>query len=121
LVSPSGEERPVRILARAGAGKRVLARISGVATPEDAAALHGWHVDIDRAALPPPEPGEHYIHDLVDLPVQDEAGTVLGTLVDVVTGEHDIWVVGTPTGEAYLVASRENLLAVEPDRIVVRA
>ncbi|MFZ5477275.1 MAG: ribosome maturation factor RimM [Myxococcota bacterium] len=121
LVAPDGSRRPARLVARSGAGKRVLAKIAGVDTPEDARALMGTHLVVGRAQLPPPGEDEHYLHDLFDLPVYDDAGAELGTLADVVTGEKDVWVIETPAGEAYVVATKENVLSVRPDRIVLRA
>lgn len=107
------------MLARPGAGKRILGRIPGVDTPEAARALMGWSILIDRALLPPPEKGEYYLHDLLGLPVRDDAGAVLGTLVDVVPGERDVWVVQTPSGEGYLLASPETVRSVDLDLRVV--
>ena len=112
LVSPEGERREVRIRARSGAGKRVLAKITGVDTPEAAAALMGWAIVVERATLPPPGKDEYYIHDLLDLPVFEESGAALGTLADVVNGPaHDVWVIATDEGEAFVLATPENVAA----------
>jgi 16S rRNA processing protein RimM len=115
LISPDGaERRDVSLLARKGAGKRILGRISGVDDEAAARALIGWHVVIDRALLPKPAAGEYYLHDLLDLPVFDEDGVELGTLADVVSGEKDIWVVETPDGdEAWIVATPETVRSVD--------
>jgi len=123
LVSPDGERREVRIRARSGAGKRVLGRISGVETPEAAAALMGWAIVVERATLPPPGKDEFYIHDLLDLPVFDVAGHALGTLIDVVNHpQHDIWVVETEGGEAFVLATPDNVVSVDvPGRRIVLA
>lgn len=123
LVSPAGERRDVRIRARTGAGKRVLARIEGVDTPEDAAALMGYAIVVDRSTLPPPGKDEYYIHDLLDIPVEDASGRALGTLADVVNGPaHDIWVIDTVDGEAFVLATPENVVSVDvPNRRIVIA
>lgn len=123
LVSPEGERRSVRIRARSGAGKRVLAKIAGVETPEAAAALMGWAIVVDRATLPPPGEGEYYIHDLLDLPVFDASGNALGTLADVVNSPaHDIWVVEADGREAFVLATPENVVSVDvPGRRIVIA
>ncbi len=124
LVSPSGERREVRLVARPGAGKRVLGKIEGITTPEAAAGLMGWAIVVDRAVLAPPAEGEFYIHDLMDLPVYDDTGAAVGTLVDVVTGqEHDIWVVQTDAGEGFVVASPDNIRSVDvaARRVVIAA
>jgi 16S rRNA processing protein RimM len=123
LVSPTGERRTVRVVARPGAGKRVLARIEGITSPEAAATLMGWAIVVDRTELPPAAEGEYYIHDLLDLPVFDDAGVSLGTLADVVAGkERDIWVIQTDAGEGFVIASPENVVSVDvPGRRLVVA
>jgi 16S rRNA processing protein RimM len=121
LVAPSGERRPVHIRTRSGAGQRVLGAIDGVDTPEAAASLHGWHVVVDRATLPEPAADEFYVHDLLGLAVVDAAGASLGEIVDVVQGDRDVWVVRTGTGDAFVVATPENVVEVDLDvgRVVV--
>jgi 16S rRNA processing protein RimM len=122
LVSPDGARRPAKIAARSGAGKRVIARIAGVDTPEAARDLMGTHVLIARAALPPPGKDEFYIHDLFDLPVFDDTGAELGKLADVAPGQVDVWVVETLAGqEAFVLATKENVVSVSGDRIVLKA
>lgn len=117
LISPEGERRAVEIAVRSGAGKRVIARISGVETPEVAHTLIGWSVIVPRSALPAPAAGEYYIHDLLDLPVFErgpEGDVRVGTLADVVSGERDIWVITGEDGvERYLLASPEAVLDVD--------
>lgn len=123
LLSPTGERRVVRIQARSGAGRRVLGRIAGVDTPEDAAALHGWAVVVARSALPPTQSGEYYVHDLLGAQVIEEGSDdALGEIVDVVAGDRDVWVVELGDGEGFLLAIPENVLDVdlEQGRVVVR-
>ncbi len=127
ILSPEGERRTVRIAIRSGAGKRIIAKIDGIDTPEVAHTYIGWNVIVPRSALPAPGKGEYYIHDLLDLPVleqeDDEEPTPLGKLDDVVTGDRDIWVIATPAdGDMFLMASPENvrLVDIEGGRLVVR-
>lgn len=61
---------------RAGAGLAV--RLEGVCSREDAQALTGAEVRVDRAELPPTAPGEHYWHDLVGLEARSVSGEPLG-------------------------------------------
>ncbi len=123
LVSRAGERRSVDLVARPGAGKRVLGRVSGVDTPEAAAGLVGWSIVVDRAVLAPPAEGEFYVHDLLGMAVFDDAGVELGVLANVVVGERDVWVLDTPAGEAWVLASSENIRAVDlgARRVVVAA
>ena len=119
LVSPDGAERTATVSARPGAGKRIIGKVDGVGTPEDAAALMGWTVHIDRSQLPEAGEGEYYVADLIGLSVEDESGTALGTLADIVPGERDIWVVTTDAGEAFFIATPETLRRVDTDAGVV--
>lgn len=122
LVGPRGERREVELVARSGAGKRVIGRVRGVERPEDAEALMGRLVVVPRAALPEPPPGEFYIHDLVGCTVVEEGGAEVGEIADVVLGERDIWVLDTPHGEAWLVAVADTIRSVDlpARRVVVR-
>lgn len=50
---------------------------------EDAAALAGVKLYVDRAALPAADDGEYYVEDLVGLAAVDDAGRPLGRIVAV--------------------------------------
>ena len=56
----------------------LTARLSGVATREQADALRGTTLLVDRAHLPEPGEEEYYHADLVGLPVYDTGGSLLG-------------------------------------------
>jgi len=56
------------------------ARLSGVATREDAEALKGTRLYADRAALPDPDEDEFYYADLLGLRIESEDGTVIGKI-----------------------------------------
>ena len=119
LVSADGTAREALVSVRPGAGKRIIAAVEGVSSPEAAAELVGSVVWIDRTLLPAPPSDEFYVADMVGLTVEDDAGTVLGTLVDIVPGERDVWVVQTDDGEAWVVATRENVRRVDHEAGVV--
>lgn len=119
LRGPDGAERVATVSVRPGAGKRIIAKVEGVDDFDSASALVGATVLVDRDSLPPVPDGEFYVADLVGLTVEDPEGTVLGTLRDVVHGERDVWVVDTDHGEAFLVASGDNVLEVDHERGVI--
>lgn len=119
LISPEGTERVATVSVRPGAGKRIIGRVEGVGTPADAAALIGWIVHIERSQLPEPGEGEFYVADLLGLSVEDEDGTALGTLVDVIAGDRDVWVVKTEGGEAFFIATSDSLRRVDHEAGVV--
>jgi 16S rRNA processing protein RimM len=56
----------------------LTARLSGVATKEQADALRGTRLTVDRALLPEPCEEEYYHADLIGLPVYDTGGALLG-------------------------------------------
>jgi 16S rRNA processing protein RimM len=63
-------------------GKFVIVKFRDVDTVEAAMALKGRVVRAERRELPLPE-GRYFLQDMLGLPVWEEDGTVLGTLIDV--------------------------------------
>jgi 16S rRNA processing protein RimM len=63
--------------------KGVIARIAGIDDRNGAEALRGIDLYVDRAALPPPAPGEYYQEDLVGLAAVTADGVVLGDVIAV--------------------------------------
>jgi 16S rRNA processing protein RimM len=61
----------------------VVARAREVETREQAEALRGLRLYIDRASLPVPDEDEFYLADLIGLEARDEAGAVIGTVKSV--------------------------------------
>ena len=121
LVGPQGERTAVALSVRHGAGKRVLGRLEGVSDPEAARALTGHELVVAKAALPNVAPGTFYHHQLLGLPVHEESGGLLGSLVAIhTTGEVDVWEVRGRRETHYIPAMQEEILRVMPgDRIVV--
>lgn len=114
LVSPEGQRLPVYMTARPGAGERVLARVDGLDDRDRARLWKGWEIRVPRAVLPPPEPGEYYVADLVGLRVLTPSGQELGELTEVVqNGDVDIWVVHQGGEDRYIPALAENVLEVD--------
>jgi 16S rRNA processing protein RimM len=67
-----------------GAPDLLIAQVEGVATREAAEALNRVQLYVERDKLPPPdEEDEFLLADLIGLPVQNEAGEIIGTIVDV--------------------------------------
>ncbi|MEQ9257595.1 MAG: ribosome maturation factor RimM [Roseovarius sp.] len=56
----------------------LVARLSGISTKEQADALRGVKLYVDRARLPEPDEDEFYHADLIGLEVFDTGGTPLG-------------------------------------------
>lgn len=72
----------------------IYVHVDGVDTRNDAEALGGETLYLQREELETLEDGEHYVVDLVGLKVLDEAGRELGVLADVLQhGAADVYVV----------------------------
>ena len=75
--------------------KGALIKLGGTDTPEAAAKLSGLNVKIAGSDARPLEPGEYFLFQLIGLKVSNEAGEVLGVVIDLIeTGAHDVLVIG---------------------------
>jgi 16S rRNA processing protein RimM len=69
----------------------LLARLSGVDSPEAARKLKGAVVAVERGSLPDPGTGHYYLADLVGLAVVNEQGAALGVVEKLFTnGAQDV-------------------------------
>jgi 16S rRNA processing protein RimM len=69
----------------------VVAKLEGVDTREQALALKGATVSVEREALPEAEEGHYYLVDLIGLEVVNEQGERLGTVKQWITnGAQDV-------------------------------
>ena len=72
-------------------GGSVVAKLSGVDTPEQARRLKGASVHVRREALPALSEGHFYLGDLVGLEVVNEQGERLGVVMRLFwNGAHDV-------------------------------
>ena len=113
-----GELRAMRDLR--DANKTAIVRFDGVSDRTAAEALRGQLVEVDRAALPPLEEGEYYHADLVGLPCVDEAGTVLGSVAEIVNfGAGDLIEVLLADGKRSLIPFRDPIAVLGDDKVVL--
>ena len=61
----------------------LVARAQEIATPEQADALRGLKLYVDRDLLPPPDEDEFYLADLVGIAARDASGAVIGKVISV--------------------------------------
>ena len=74
--------------------KGLIAQLAGCDDRDQAAELVGCDIAIQRDQLPPAGEGEYYWSDLVGLTVQNQAGTELGQIHELLpTGANDVLVV----------------------------
>lgn len=101
---------PIRVKGRPH-GNLVLLQVEGVHTVEDAAALRGRILFLNRDDVD--LGGRYFIQDLLGLPVRDaDDGTLYGEIVDVSdTGANNVYHMRTPVG-------REVLIPVIPEIVI---
>ncbi|MES1943689.1 16S rRNA-processing protein RimM [Salinisphaera sp. PC39] len=114
-VGRDGESRPMRLVEGRVQGKGLVARLAPadgdpIDDRDEAAALVGCDIAVDRDDLPPLPEGEYYWADLLGLRVVNREGDELGTVSHMMdTGVHGVLVVN---GE------RERLIPFVPGVIV---
>jgi 16S rRNA processing protein RimM len=83
-----------RISAARQTSKGFLLDLEGVKSRADAKALGGEELLLDRKELDVPEEGEYYVTDLVGLTAVDDAGEVVGKVMDTFeTAAHEVLVI----------------------------
>ena len=83
-----------RISAARQTSKGFLLDLEGVKSRADAKALGGEELLLDRKELDVPEGGEYYVTDLVGLTAVNDAGEVVGKVVDTFeTAAHEVLVI----------------------------
>ncbi len=112
---------PVQIAASRPHQDRVLVKLASVPDRNAAELLRGLYLLIpEREAMPLGE-HENYMHDLIGLHVETEAGEALGELAEIlVTPANDVYVVVGPQGEVLIPALRDVVLSVDLDSRVMR-
>jgi 16S rRNA processing protein RimM len=84
-VLENGAERPLRLERVRPSGRSVIVHFAGVGDRDQAVALRGARVFVDRSELPALAEGQYYLVDLVGLEVRGpdgKVGEVLGVSVN---------------------------------------
>ena len=114
-----------RISAARQTPKGFLLDFDGIENRSDAQLLGGEELLLDREELDAPEEGEVYVADLVGLTAVDDAGEVVGAVVETFeTAAHEVLVVREERDrqELYLPFTLEHVpeLDLQKGRIVIR-
>ncbi|GGO98232.1 ribosome maturation factor RimM [Stakelama pacifica] len=101
----------------------MIARFAEVADRSAAEKLRGTELTVPRSALPPLEEGEYYHVDLLGLPVIDEDGMSIGTVVAIEDfGAGDVIEIERPNGKRFMVPMRDEAVPDwNEDRLIVSA
>jgi 16S rRNA processing protein RimM len=117
-----GQRRAGRVADCRIEGDTVLVKLEGVDSPEDARALSGWLIAVERTeALPPPE-GRFYPWQLEGARVQTRDGRVVGTFAGIDSaGAQELWVVTDGEREHLIPAVAEIVVdvSVAERRVVI--
>ena len=114
----AGVER--RVLSVRDGGKTAVVRLDGVIDRTAAEALRGSLVEVDRAALPPLEPGEYYHSDLIGLTCADADGQQRGRVVAVENfGAGDLLEIEDEQGKRSLIPFKPGIADLDGERIVI--
>ncbi len=106
-----------------GRGRELSLKLAGISTPEEAAALNGQELWVDRADASPLGEGEYYLADLCRCRLY-RGGEELGRVVSVcATGAADLLEVEQESGRRFLVPFTGSFLGevdVAGGRIALR-
>lgn len=93
-------------------GLTVLLKLASVEDREAAASLRGLYVFAHEDDLPPLEDDEYYLHDLIGLRVQTEAGETVGTVDDILEMPgNEVLVVARPGAADVLIPAVSAFIA----------
>ena len=123
LRAVSGDERRARVESIRRANDAFLLKLDGIDDRDRAEPLRGAEVRVPREVLPPPEPGEFYVCDVVGARLVDAGGTELDAVVEDLTSYPtvDVLVVRAAHGRRVEIALVDTLVErVEVDQGIVR-
>ncbi|HET7087121.1 MAG TPA: ribosome maturation factor RimM [Anaerolineae bacterium] len=108
------DRRACEIQGARAQGDYLIVKLAGYSTPEQAEALRGLHLYIDRGSASPLRPREYYRHQIIGLAVVTLDGADLGKVEEILeTGAHDVYVVHGPRGEVLLPARVEVIRDID--------
>ncbi|MCF6290196.1 MAG: ribosome maturation factor RimM [Desulfobacterales bacterium] len=112
----TGEHREFTLLGSRSRNRNAILALAGVTSRNESEALAGLEVWVNRAELPPLEPGKFYQHEVQGFLAITEDGRELGTVTGLInTKAHDILVIRGRDRE-YLVPLREEMVRFSRDR-----
>jgi len=114
LQHEDGTRRDVTVTRGGGMGNRLILKLDGIDTREDAERLVGFSIIINSDDLPETEEDEYYWHDLIDMEVLDSKGNQYGYIKRILpTGSNDVYIaVDTMGRETLIPATHDAVLDV---------
>lgn len=114
--APDGRTRRLEIESASPFAGGMRVAFAGLASRDEADALRGARLEVERAAVPPPPAGAHYLFELVGCHAFDRAAGELGRVVDAIEdGGGWLLVVERPDGGRLLLPYVERFVTrVDP-------
>jgi 16S rRNA processing protein RimM len=107
----SGKLERMEVEASRLAGNRVILKLAGIDTPEQARRMRGAMLQVPRQELQPLEEGAFYRFEIVGLSVFTLAGSLLGVVTEVLeTGGNDVYVVRDGSGGEILIPALKSVI-----------
>ncbi len=111
VTPPGGASRTLTLRSVRATTGALLVTFDEIGDRDAAQALAGARFAIEASALPPLEPGELYLYELVGAEAVDEAGTVLGAIEGMVDNRgQDVLVLRGPAGDERLLPFVDDTL-----------
>ena len=104
-----GTRRDITVTRGGGMGNRLILKLDGIDTREDAETLVGFSIVINTDNLPETEEDEYYWHDLINMEVLDSRGKQYGYIKRILpTGSNDVYIAIDDTGGETLIPATHN-------------
>lgn len=115
LVAKDGRRRSARLSARAGAGRRVIGRISGVNFRDQSVEYKDWRIVVQREQLPELEDDEFYLADVEGLAVLVDGQRVGRVKAIHATGSIEVLELDLGDKDPEFVPCRAELVTIDID------
>jgi len=104
-----GTRRDVTVTRGGDMGNRLILKLDGIDSREDAETLIGFSIVIDTDDLPATEEDEYYWHDLIDMEVLDSKGRRYGYIKRILpTGSNDVYIAIDDEGRETLIPATHD-------------
>ena len=114
LVAPNGKSLVNRVTHVRSGGPTLIVGFGAFTTPEQVAEFRGGLVQVPRGDSPALPTDQYYQCDLIGMVVQDESGTVLGKLEEVLAiSDNQAFLVRQDGKELLIPAAKQIVVAVD--------
>ena len=117
----------LEIRLKKGAGKRVVGQVKEegrlIQDEQRIRQLMGTELLLRVEDLPSLEADEFYHHQLLGLPVEDQTGTVVGTVIEITQGVVDVFTIRS-TGSKdliYVPFTKQHVLMINANKMVIQS